>query len=108
MTISNCPSIYLETVIEIAPHFAQGWYQWATLHYLLDDYDTALAGLERTLELEHRHFGALVGLATLFEAYGNERAALGAVRRAFELNPQLEDGDKWIERLEREALGQGI
>ena len=98
----------LSRLVELQPDFAQGWYQHAMVKFLADDYEAALSGLERALEIEPRHYMALVGAATILEAYGRKRSALGAVTRAEELNPYIEGISTWRTRLEREVLGQGI
>lgn len=98
----------LGRVVELRPDFAQAWYQWAMVNYLMDDYETALSGLERALEVEPRHYMALVGLATILEAYDQKRSALAAVVKARAINPHIDDIEKWQKRLERDVLGQGI
>jgi len=48
-------------LIESFPDYAEGWNRRATLHYILGNYDESIADIEKVLELEPRHFGALSG-----------------------------------------------
>ena len=65
-------------VVEVDPHFAEGWNKRATVYYLMQKYEPSIRDIKRTLELEPRHFGALSGLGLIFFAIGNEGAALEA------------------------------
>lgn len=95
-------------VTEIAPNFAEGWFQLGALHFDLEAHDVAIHEFERALRIEPRHFGALLGLAALFEVYGNGRGALEALRRLRVLNPNFEGLDDRIEALEVLVQGRGI
>ena len=98
----------LDQVILVKPDFAEAWNKRATVHYMLDDYSSSLSDLREALAIEPRHFGALAGLGILLEASGRKERALTALRRALEINPQLEKVRKSLERLERETSGQSI
>jgi tetratricopeptide (TPR) repeat protein len=92
----------LDTVVELNPDFAEGWNRRATVHFLRGDYTNSQADIERVLELEPRHYGALSGLGAIEKERGNGRAALRALRRARTINPKLEDIDDRIRKLEQE------
>lgn len=74
---------------EIAPQFAEGWNKRATLLYLLGQYDASLADIDRTLELEPRHFGALSGLGLIQMTLEHDEQALDAFERALAIHPQM-------------------
>lgn len=67
-------------LVESFPNYAEGWNKRATLHYLLGDLDRSIADIEKTLELEPRHFGALSGLGLVYM----QRQELNKAKRAFE------------------------
>ncbi len=96
------------TAIEIEPDYAEAWNKRATLYYVIDDYDAAIADVTQVLAREPRHWAALMGLAVMFDDLGRKEPALGAYRAAFEINPQLEDAEAAIERLSVEVEGRGI
>jgi tetratricopeptide (TPR) repeat protein len=98
----------LDQVIMLKPDFAEAWNKRATVHYMLDDYSESLSDIRQALLLEPRHFGALSGLGIILDASGRKPDALKALRRALEINPQMEQVKKTVERLEKETSGQSI
>jgi tetratricopeptide (TPR) repeat protein len=80
----------LDSVIEMKPAFAEVWFRRAELFIAMDSQEEAAADLAKTLELEKRHFKALVLVGRLADAAGDKRAALDAYRRAVAINPMLE------------------
>jgi len=96
------------TAIEIEPDYAESWNKRATLYYVINDYDAAIADITQVLAREPRHWAALMGLAVMFDDLDRKEPALGAYRAAFEINPQLEDAEAAIERLSVEVEGRGI
>lgn len=95
------------TIIELAPDFAEGWNKRATLYWLMGDYDRSVADIDKTLALEPRHFGALSGLAMIREAQDRPGAAAEALKRAGEVHPHMPNLDARIRQLER-AAGEPI
>ena len=89
------------------PDFAEAWNKRATLYYLLRRYPESIADIERTLELEPRHFGALSGLALIREAQDRPFEALQALERVYQIYPQLPNLGEWVDRLSSQ-LGQAI
>lgn len=97
-----------DVVTELKPEFAEGWNRRASARFFLGDELGAANDLERVLRLEPRHFGALLGLAAIFEDNGELRAALEAFRRALTINPHLPEAEKKIRALEQKLEGRGI
>ena len=67
-------------ITENFPRYAEGWNKRATLYYMLGSFEESIADIERTLELEPRHFGALSGLGLVYL----QQDELGKARQAFE------------------------
>lgn len=97
---------HFDQVVAMAPEYAEGWNQRATVRYLRGDFAASAADIRRTLQLEPRHFGALAGLGLVYMELGRDGAALEAFRRALAVNPHLAGARANIERLERRR-GEG-
>jgi tetratricopeptide (TPR) repeat protein len=96
---------YFDRLVERAPEFAEGWNKRATVHYLMDDYEASVLDIERTLELEPRHFGALSGLGMIYDAIGKPAAALRSFEAAVAINPHLDGTRQRIDELRRQLRG---
>lgn len=77
----------LDTITATRPNFAEGWNKRATVYYLMGDYQKALSDIDRTLELEPRHFGALSGLGLTNMKLGRDDAAVDAFERVLDIDP---------------------
>ncbi len=98
----------LDQVVVLRPDYAEGFNQRATLHYMMRSFDKSIADIERTLALEPRHFGALAGLASMFEQMGQKERALEAWYRALAVYPAMKSGQSAVIRLEEDLAGRGI
>ena len=78
-----------DSMVDLAPEFAEGWNKRATLYYLMGAYENSLDDIVRTLELEPRHFGALSGRGLILQDLGRDEEALTAFEAALDLNPQM-------------------
>lgn len=79
----------LALLLRSRPDFAEAWNKRATLYYILQRDEECLACIQRTLELEPRHFGALSGFGEICLGMGDAESALLAFRAALRLNPHL-------------------
>ena len=87
----NTSETLLTELIDYCPDYAEGWNQRAFARYLDGDYAGAQTDLDRTLELEPRHFGALSGKGLTYLKQGKRFEAEQAVRRALKVNPWLNE-----------------
>jgi tetratricopeptide (TPR) repeat protein len=92
----------LDTIIERSPEFAEAWNKRATVNYLAGRLDQSLADIDKVLELEPRHFGALSGLGMIRRDKGDGQGALEAFREALAINPFMSSVREAVESLEKE------
>ncbi|MEO9539452.1 MAG: hypothetical protein ABJN38_05490 [Lentilitoribacter sp.] len=98
----------LDQVIVLLPDYAEGWNRRATLHYVMRNYVKSMADIEQTLSLEPRHFGALVGMATILSAIGEDDKALEVYERVLSIYPANRNAQasmiKLMQKLEKSEI----
>ena len=98
----------LDQVIALQPNYAEGFNQRATLHFMMENYGKSIVDIERTLALEPRHYGALAGLATIFERLGEKDRALKTWYRVLTVYPAMASAQDAVVRLEEDLAGSRI
>ncbi|MFZ1813493.1 MAG: tetratricopeptide repeat protein [Rhizobiaceae bacterium] len=96
----------LNQVIVLAPDYAEGWNRRATLYFTMADFSRSIADIERALQLEPRHFGALSGLGIILRRTGSEKKARDAWYKVLDIYPANRPAQKAIEELEEELSGR--
>ena len=81
----------LSDLIAYCPDYAEGWNQRAFARFLSNDLEGALEDLDRALQLEPRHFGALAGKALTLLRQGRTTLGQQALEAAVKLNPWLKE-----------------
>ena len=74
-------------VIDIKPDFAEGWNKRATVLFLKGELEASISDIQKTLELEPRHFGALDGLAEIYLIQDDLLGAAATYKRILEIIP---------------------
>ncbi len=97
---------FLDEAAVLKPDYAEIYNRRAALAYANEDFKGAIADIERTLEREPRHFGAYAGLGMIYEAIGENRAALEAYKSALRVHPNLEAAKAGVQRLEPQTEGR--
>ena len=92
------------SVVERAPHFAEGWNKRATVRYLAEDFEGSIADCRETLARKPHHFGALSGQGLCHMALGQYREAAALFRRTLAVHPHLEAARHNL----RMALGESV
>ena len=98
----------LSGLVEVAPDYAEGWNQLASVYFMQENYEKAMQGLRRVLAIEPHHYKAIEGLALILREMGDKRAALRATRRALRVYPHLKSAQQAEDELKRDVEGQGI
>ena len=77
----------LTKVVKQSPEFAEGWNKRATVYFLKGELNKSISDIEKTLNLEPRHFGALDGLAEIYLMQDDLVGAAVIYRRILEIIP---------------------
>jgi hypothetical protein len=97
-----------DKVLALDPGWAEAWDKRATTRFLGDDLEGAMADLQKTLQLEPRHFSALVAMGFILEKEAQDRRALEVFRKALALNPQQPEIKAIVDKLQVEVEGRDI
>lgn len=97
-----------DAIVRKAPDFAEGWNKRATVHYMMGNYQASLADIDRTLELEPHHFGALAGLGLVNIELDRDEAALDAFERVLKVTPQSQSARYNIEVVKQRIKDKSI
>ncbi len=91
----------LDQVVESYPTYAEAWNKRATLNFMVGEFDASLADIDKVLELEPRHFGALSGRGMIYQAQEKWGPALQAFKDALAINPNMQSVKDSIADLEK-------
>jgi tetratricopeptide (TPR) repeat protein len=94
-----------DQVVKLDDKFAEGFNKRATVEFLRHDFAASVADIERTLQLEPRHFGALAGLGEVYLAMHKKAAALKAFEAALAIDPRLEHVQDAVKELKQQLEG---
>ena len=82
------------------PNWSEAWNKRATVLFLMKEYDLSLIDIEKTLNLEPRHFGALSGRAQIYIDQKEYQKALDNLIQTKKIYP-LSKGNNIIPKLEK-------
>ncbi len=99
---------FLDQVVTMRSTYAEGWNRRATVHFAMENYAKSMADINRTLELEPRHFGALAGMGQIMKNTGRKELALQAWQRVLDIYPMMRSAQAEVASLSEELAGEGI
>jgi len=99
-TISESIKIFSK-LVESDPNWAEAWNKRATALYLIGDYEGSQKDIDKVLELEDRHFGALAGQGLVNIKLENYEKAIESYERAQEIYPAMQSPKIMIEQIEQ-------
>ena len=93
-----------DNIIKTDPSWSEAWNKRATVLFLKNQYTKSLDDIEKVLDLESRHFGALSGQARIFIKLQEYEKAIISIKKALKFYPSFKSGDliPEIEKLIRE------
>ena len=95
-------------VIEIDPKWAEAWNKRATALYLLGEFQKSQNDIDKVLELEDRHFGALSGQGLVNIQLKNYEKAIMSYEKVQEIYPSMKSPQIMIKEIERLIKKQSI
>ena len=76
-------------VIELDPNWAEAWNKRATVLYLLGEFQKSQNDIDKVLELEERHFGALAGQGLVNIQLKNYEKAIMSYKKVQKIYPSM-------------------
>ena len=95
-------------VIELDPNWAEAWNKRATVLYLLGEFKKSQNDINKVLELEERHFGALAGQGLVNIQLKNYEKALKSYEKAQKIYPTMKSTKIMIKEIEKLIKKQSI
>ena len=95
-------------VIEMDPNWAEAWNKRATVLYLMGKYELSQADIDKVLELERRHFGALSGQGLVQTALNNYQKAIDSYIEVHKVHPNMKSPLIMIKQLQEQIKRESI
>jgi tetratricopeptide (TPR) repeat protein len=94
--------------IELDPSWAEAWNKRATVFYMVGKFQKSQNDIDKVLELEERHFGALAGQGMVNIKLKNYDKAKKSYQKAQEIYPSMKSSELMIEQIEELIKRQSI
>ena len=94
--------------IELDPTWAEAWNKRATVYYMIGEFQKSQDDIDKVLELENRHFGALAGQGMVNIGLKNYEKAKLSYQKAQEIYPAMKSSKMMIEQIEELIKRQSI
>ncbi len=95
-------------VIELDPGWAEAWNKRATVLYLLGEFQKSQNDIDKVLELEERHFGALAGQGLVNIQLKNYEKAIMSYEKAQRIYPTMKSPKIMIKEIKELIKQQSI
>ncbi len=86
--------------IEMDPSWAEAWNKRATVYYMIGEFQKSQDDINKVLELEERHFGALAGQGMVNIQLKNYEKAILSYKKAKEIYPSMQSSEIMIKQIE--------
>ena len=87
-------------VINQDPTWAEAWNKRATVLYMIGEYQKSQNDINKVLELEKRHFGALAGQGLVNIKLKNYEKAIKSYKKALKIYPTMKSPELMIKEIE--------
>ena len=95
-------------VINMDQNWAEAWNKRATVFYLSGNFEKSQKDIDKVLELEKRHFGALAGQGLVNIQLKNYNKAIESYEKAKEIYPTMKSPDMMINQIKELIKKQSI
>jgi len=95
-------------VIKLDENWAEAWNKRATVLYILGEYQKSQDDIDKVLELEPRHFGALAGQGMVNIKLKNYEKAIRSYEEAQEIYPSMKTPEAMIKQMKEIIKQQSI
>ena len=96
------------TVIELDPNWAEAWNKRATVFYLVGQFQKSQDDIDKVLNLEKRHFGALAGQGLVNIQLKNYDKAIMSYEKAQKIYPTMKSPKIMIKEIKELIKQQSI
>ena len=87
-------------VIELDPTWAEAWNKRATVFYMIGEFQKSQDDIDKVLNLEKRHFGALAGQGLVNIKLKNYEKAIESYKKAQEIYPAMQSPKIMIKQIQ--------
>ena len=95
-------------LIEKDPKWPEAWNKRATVLFLLGEFKKSQQDIDKVLELEERHFGALAGQGLVNIHLKNYEKAINSYKKVQEIYPSMKSSEIMIKEIEMLIKKQSI
>tara|TARA_B110001450_G_C17542194_1_gene449079 strand:+ start:227 stop:778 length:552 start_codon:yes stop_codon:yes gene_type:complete len=100
--------IVFSKVIDSDPKWAEAWNKRATVLYMIGEFQKSQHDIDKVLELEERHFGALAGQGLVNIELENYEKAIMSYKKAQQIYPTMKSPKIMIEQIKELIKRQSI
>ena len=100
--------VVFSKVIDLDPKWAEAWNKRATVLYMVGEFQKSQDDIDKVLELEERHFGALAGQGLVNIQLENYDKAIMSYKKAQQIYPNMKSPKIMIKQIEELIRSQSI
>jgi tetratricopeptide (TPR) repeat protein len=100
--------VVFSKVIDLDPKWAEAWNKRATVLYMVGEFQKSQDDIDKVLELEERHFGALAGQGLVNIQLENYDKAIMSYKKAQQIYPKMKSPKIMIKQIEELIRSQSI
>tara|TARA_Y100000389_G_scaffold142117_1_gene140075 strand:- start:235 stop:783 length:549 start_codon:yes stop_codon:yes gene_type:complete len=100
--------VVFNKVINLDPKWAEAWNKRATIYYMIGEFQKSQNDIDKVLELESRHFGALAGQGLVNIQLKNYEKAIMSYQKAQQIYPSMKSPKIMIEQINELIRRQSI